>query len=132
MTETRKTSLALDPESEFNIIRTFQLPWIHKVRRIMKDSYYSLEGVWYMTSSENIDKVLRLVGAGPRVSTMVLNSNLMLLLMEDIDFGWWIQYEYCFEGKTRSGYKARAYKMTSNKFWLERKKPEVLEDWAKR
>ena len=85
-----------------------------------------------MTSSDNMDEVLKLIGAGSRVSKMVLGSNSMLSLMEDADFGWWVQYEYCFQGKTRFGYKARAYKMTSNKYWLGMEKPEVLEDWDKR
>ena len=89
-------------------------------------------GSWYMTSSDNMEEVLPLLGTGPCTAAMVLQANMMLSLQEDIDFGWWIRYEYYIKGKSPRGYKARAHKMTSNKFIPECEKLELIEDWDKR
>ena len=85
-----------------------------------------------MTGSDNMDEVLRLIGAGTCTSAMVLQANMMLSLQEDIDFGWWVRYEYHFKGKNSHGYKAKVHKMASNKFIPENERPEFLEDWDKR
>ena len=85
-----------------------------------------------MTSSDNMGEVLPLLGTGPCTAAMVLQANMMLSLQEDIDFGWWIRYEYYIKGKSPRGYKARAHKMTSNKFIPECEKLELIEDWDKR
>ena len=85
-----------------------------------------------MTSSDNMGEVLPLLGTGPCTASMVLRANMMLSLQEDIDFGWWIRYEYYMKGKNPKGYKARAHKMTSNKFIPECEKLELIEDWDKR
>ena len=85
-----------------------------------------------MTRSDNMDEILRLVGAGQGITNMISQSDMMVSLQEDIDFGWWVRYEYLFKGKTRLGFKANAHKMTSNKFVPESERPENLEDWDKR
>ena len=85
-----------------------------------------------MTSSDNMDEILKLIGAGQGITTIISQSDMMVSLQEDIDFGWWVRYEYLFKGKTRLGFKANAHKMTSNKFVPESERPENLEDWDKR
>ena len=85
-----------------------------------------------MTSSNNMDKVLKLIGAGPATASMVMESDMLVSLQEDVDFGWWVRYEYLFRGKNRRGFKAKAHKMTSNKFIPEAERPENVEDWDKR
>ena len=85
-----------------------------------------------MTSSHNMDEILGLIGAGQFTATTILQSDMMVSLQEDRDFGWWIRYEYLFKGKNRLGFKAKAHKMTSNKFVPESERPENLEDWDKR
>ena len=84
-----------------------------------------------MTSSDNMDEILKLIGAGQGITTIISQSDMMVSLQEDIDFGWWVRYEYLFKGKTRLGFKANAHKMTSNKFVPESERPENLEDWDK-
>ena len=85
-----------------------------------------------MTSSDNMDKILPLVGAGPGITTIISKADMMVSLQEDVDFGWWVRYEYLYKGKTRMGFKAKAHKMTSNKFIPDSERPESLEDWDKR
>jgi hypothetical protein len=85
-----------------------------------------------MTSSDNMDEILGLIGAGQGITTIISQSDMLVSLQEDIDFGWWVRYEYLFKGKTRRGFKANAHKMTSNKFVPESERPENLEDWDKR
>ena len=85
-----------------------------------------------MKSSENMDKILALIGSGSRTTALVSKSFMMLSLQEDMDFGWWIRYEYLFKGKNPHGFKARGHKMTSNKFFPDIEKPESLDDWDER
>ena len=85
-----------------------------------------------MTSSENMEEVLQLIGAEPNTIKMVLDAALMISIQEDIDIGWWFRTEYCFTGKNRYSYKTRAYKMTSNKLYLGKERPESMDDWDKR
>ena len=85
-----------------------------------------------MTSSANMNEILRLIGAGHCITAIISQSDMLLSLQEDIDFGWWVRYEYLFKGKTRLGFKANAHKMTSNKFVPDAERPENLEDWDKR
>ena len=71
-------------------------------------------GVWYMKSSDNMEEILRLVGAGSCITSVVTQSFMMLSLQEDRDFGWWIRSEYIFKGRNRLRFKQRTHKMTSN------------------
>ena len=85
-----------------------------------------------MKSSQNMDQILGLIGAGRCTTALVSKSFMMLSLQEDMDFGWWIRYEYLFKGKNPNGFKARGHKMTSNKFFPDIEKPESLDDWDER
>ena len=79
-----------------------------------------------------MEKVYKLIGAGPFTSEMVLRSRMVISLQEDFDFGWWIRSEYLFKGKGHLGFKKSFHKMTSNKYYPGIDKGELLEDWDKR
>ena len=85
-----------------------------------------------MKSSDNMEEVLRAFGAGPCTSGMVLNSDMVLSLQEDVDYFWWIRYEYRFKGRNHIGFKTNSNKLTSNKFYPGKESPEALDDWDKR
>ena len=93
-------------------------------------------GVWCLKSSENMEEVLRLLGAGPCTTSMVSQSYMLLSLQEDVDYQWWVRYEYRLKGvtvnKMYQTVRQTVNKLTSNKFYLEQEKPDVLEDWDKR
>ena len=76
-------------------------------------------------------EILRLVGAGPYTAEMVLDSEMVLSIQEDLDFSWWIRHEYRYKGRNRLGFKTHAHKMISNKY-PGRPTPELLDDWDKR
>ena len=79
-----------------------------------------------------MEEVLRLLGAGTCISSMILQSYMLLSLQEDVDFQWWVRYEYRMKGLNHLGFRQAVNKLTSNKFFLEQEKPDVLEDWDKR
>ena len=79
-----------------------------------------------------MEEVLRLLGSGTCITSMVLQSFMMLSIQEDVDYQWWVRTEYRFKGLNCLGFRHRANKMTSNKYQLENEKPDVLEDWDKR
>ena len=89
-------------------------------------------GVWCLTSSENMEEVLRLVGGGPFITSMVLKSYMLLSIQEDVDYQWWVRSEYRLKGLNHLEFRQTVNKMTSNKFLLGQEKPDVLEDWDKR
>ena len=70
-----------------------------------------------MKSCDNMEAVLQECGAGCCTSSMVTNTDMVLSLQEDIDYHWWIRYEYRFRGKNHVGFKTHVNKMTSNTFY---------------
>ena len=89
-------------------------------------------GVWHRTGSYNMENIFKLIGAGPFTTEMVLQSKMVMSLQEDIDFGWWVRYEYRFKGKDHLGFRRAFHKMTSNKYYPGIEKAEALEDWDQR
>ena len=85
-----------------------------------------------MKSSNNMGDVLQSCGAGPYTSAMVKDADMVLSLQEDMDYHWWIRYEYRFKGKNHVGFKTHANKMTSNTFFPGKEEIEWLDDWDKR
>ena len=94
--------------------------------------YHGLAGVWFMRSSNKMDEVFQLFGAGPCTSSMVSGADMILSLQEDATNNWWIRTEYRFKGKNHLGYRQHVHKLTSNIFFPGQEKPEVEEDWDKR
>lgn len=129
MNQKRRSSIIVDPE---RIIPAFSLPWIHRDSWNDKEWFYSVEGVWYLKSSENMEEVLQLCGAGPNTMSMVLSSDMMISIQEDVSYHWWVRYEYRIKGKNHAGFTSSTYKMTSNKFFPGKEQPESLDDWDKR
>ena len=72
------------------------------------------------------------IGVTPLMATMVMRSEVMITVYEDIDKCWKILTETSIKARSIKGYKTRNYKMTSNKFMLEEAKSELLEDWDPR
>ena len=66
------------------------------------------------------------------MAQMVIRSDFLLTLYEDIDHSWKILTETSIKAKNTKGFKCRNYKMTSNKFYPDQGKPESLEDWDPR
>ena len=85
-----------------------------------------------MTSCDNMEEVLQACGAGCYTSSMVRNTDMVLSLQEDIDYRWWIRYEYRFRGRNHVGFKTHVNKMTSNTFYPGDENTEYTEDWDKR
>ena len=85
-----------------------------------------------MKSCNNMGEILQLCGSGQYTSDMVINADMVLSLQEDIDYHWWIRYEYRFKGKNHVGLMTHANKMTSNTFYPGDEKTESTEDWDKR
>ena len=77
-------------------------------------------------------QVLRAIGITPMVAIMVMRSDMMLTIYEDIDHQWKILTETSIRAKSIRGYRTRNFKMTANKFNLNEPKPELLEDWDPR
>ena len=71
-------------------------------------------------------------GVSPLMAQMVIRSDFLLTLYEDIDHSWKILTETSIKAKNTKGFKCRNYKMTSNKFYPDQGKPESLEDWDPR
>ena len=90
-----------------------------------KDTFFFLR-------KQNYDKYLAGIGVTPLMAQMVLRSDFMITIYEDIDKCWKVLTETSIKAKSIKGYKCRNYKMTSNKFMLEEEKPELLDDWDPR
>lgn len=97
-----------------------------------KKELYPMEGSWRLISNQNYDKYLSAIGVTPLMAQMVLRSDYMVTIYEDIDKCWKILTETAIKAKSIRGYRTRNYKMTSNKFMLDDAKPELLEDWDPR
>ena len=63
--------------------------------------------------SHDMENIFKLIGAGPFTTEMVMQSKMVMSLQEDIDFGWWVRYEYRFKGKDHLGFRRAFHKMTS-------------------
>ena len=72
------------------------------------------------------------IGVTPLIAAMVMRSDYMVTIYEDLDKQWKILSETCVKAKSIRGYKTRSFKMTANKFRLGEPKPELLEDWDPR
>ena len=81
---------------------------------------------------QNYDKYLSAIGVTPLMATMVMRSDYMITIYEDIDKCWKILAETSIKARSIKGYKCRNYKMTANKFMVDEAKPELLEDWDAR
>ena len=79
-----------------------------------------------------MEEILRLCGAGPKIASMVLSSDMVISIQEDVSYHWWIRYEHRLKALNHLGYRTSAFKMTSNKFFPEAEKPESQDDWDKR
>jgi len=91
-----------------------------------------LEGSWKLIGNENFEAYLLAIGISPLTATMVLRSDFMVTMYEDLDKQWKILSETCVKAKSIRGYKTNSFKMTANKFQLGIAKPELLEDWDPR
>ena len=76
--------------------------------------------------------MLTAVGTTPHVIEMVLGSETMMTIYEDIDLRWKILSETSVKARSIRGYKAKNFMMTGNKFSHKEPKPELLEDWDPR
>ena len=115
----------VDVEEPWNVIED---PPCGKSRQDLK----RIEGTWRLIANENFDAFLAGVGVTPLVATMVIRSETMVTIYEDLDKQWKILSETSIKAKSIRGYRTRNYKMTGNKFKLEEPKPELLEDWDPR
>ena len=93
---------------------------------------FPIEGSWRLIANQNFDKYLAAVGVTPLMAQMVLRSDYMVTIYEDIDHCFKILTETSIKAKSIRGYRCRNYKMTANKFMLDDPKPELLEDWDPR
>lgn len=97
-----------------------------------KQPLMPMEGTWRLISNNNFEAYLMALGATPLIAAMVIRSDFMVTIYEDLDKQWKILSETCVKAKSIRGYKTRSYKMTANKFQLAQPKPELLEDWDPR
>ena len=92
----------------------------------------SMEGTWRLVSQDNMEECMKALGLTPNVIIMVMRSDMMLTIYEDIDKRWKIMTEANIKAKSIRGYRTANFKMTANKFLLGEAKPELLEDWDPR
>jgi len=117
--------LIKDPDEPWNVCES---PPFGK----FKPKLGSMEGIWRLVSTEHMEEVLEALGITPMVAIMVMRSDMMLTIYEDIDKQWKILTETSIKAKSIRGYRTRNYKMTANKFIPGEAKPELLEDWDPR
>lgn len=98
----------------------------------MKKELYPIEGSWRLICNQNYEAYLHEVGVTPLMATMVMRSDFLMTIYEDIDHCWKILTETSIKARTMRGYKCRNYKMTANRFMLKEGKPELLDDWDPR
>jgi len=79
-----------------------------------------------------MEEVLTALGATPKVIEMVLASETMMTIYEDLDLQWRILSETSIKAMSIRGYKTKNFMMTGNKFAIKVPKPELLEDWDPR
>jgi len=85
-----------------------------------------------MTTTVNMEEVLAVLGTTPHVIDMVLASETMMTIYEEIDLHWKILTETSVKARSIRGYKSKNFMMTGNKFLPKEPKPELLEDWDPR
>eukprot|EP00094_Tigriopus_californicus_P001748 TCALIF_01690-PA protein Name:"Protein of unknown function" AED:0.00 eAED:0.00 QI:104/1/1/1/1/1/3/324/270 len=98
----------------------------------IKKEFLPFEGSWCMIAMENVETYLRAIGVTPLMAQMVVRSEYLITVYEDIDHAWKVLTETSIKAKNVKGFKCRNYKMTSNKFHPEQPKPELLDDWDPR
>ena len=97
-----------------------------------KKELFPVEGSWRLICNQNYDQYLAAIGVTPLMATMVMRSDYLITIYEDIDKCWKILTETSIKARSIRGYKCRNYKMTANKFMLKEGKPELLDDWDPR
>jgi len=102
------------------------------IKKEKENQLRPVEGVWKLASTENMEEVLTALGTTPHVIEMVLQSETMMTIYEDIDLRWKILSETSVKARSIRGYKAKNFMMTGNKFVPKEPKPELLEDWDPR
>jgi len=102
------------------------------IKKKQENQLRPVEGVWKLATTENMEEVLTAVGTTPHVIEMVLGSETMMTIYEDIDLRWKILSETSVKARSIRGYKAKNFMMTGNKFSHKEPKPELLEDWDPR
>lgn len=91
-----------------------------------------IEGIWKLFQTEGMEECMTALGVRPLTLKMVMKSDMVLTIYEDIDMQWKILQETCVKAKSIKGYMTKNYKMTANKFVLGEPKPQALDDWDTR
>jgi len=72
------------------------------------------------------------MGAGQMSRNMILRSNVVLKITQEVDKGWRIVSDTTIKAKSIKGFNTAASKIIENKFILEEETKELLEDWDSR